>query len=66
VRTPALQCLLCSHNGIRRARPVSAKIDAFYRASEDRDVTTPAKPMPAPMTRSEEIVAKHKKYLCRR
>src|SRR6267142_1700790 len=62
VRTSAPQCLLCSHNGIRRARPVSAKLDAFYRASEDQDVTTPAKPMPA-TTRSDEIVAKHKKYL---
>src|SRR6202051_3969593 len=35
----------------------------FYRASEDSAVTTPAKPVPATTSRSEEVVAKHKKYL---
>src|SRR4029077_6505720 len=62
VRTPAPQCLLCSHNGNRRIAALSAKLDAFYRASEDQTVTTPAKPMPS-VTRSDEVVAKHKKYL---
>src|SRR6266404_9643727 len=40
----------------------SAKLSAFYRASEDQTVTTPATPMPT-TTRSDEVVAKHKKYL---
>src|SRR6202051_2062363 len=34
-----------------------------YRASEDSAVTTPAKTVPATTSRSQEVVAKHKKYL---
>src|SRR4029077_16902016 len=57
-----LVILKSGHNGIRRLPPISVKLDAFYRASEDQNVTTPAKPMPA-TTRSDEVVAKHKKYI---
>src|SRR6266404_4789991 len=59
---PQRLCSFAGHNGIRLPRPLSAKLSAFYRASEDQTVTTPATPMPA-KTHSDEVVAKHKKYL---
>src|SRR6202045_4347395 len=36
---------------------------SFYRAARIANVTTPAKPMPTTVTRSEEVISKHKKYL---
>src|SRR5712664_4483855 len=53
---------LCRPQWHSTAATSSAKLSAFYRASEDQTVTSPATPMTT-ATRSDEVVAKHKKYL---